>query len=333
MQKSILIPKPVVIGIDIGGTKISAALFDFDGNFLRKETKSIAGKRGKHVGKLVAELVLGIIDFSNKSTYDLVAIGLCVPGIYSPIKKTVWAPNIPGWTEYPLWNELTSLIKMPSVKIIIESDRSCYILGEVWKGNARECTDAIFISVGTGIGAGILSGGKIISGKSGIAGAIGWMEIEPPYKTKYDSWGNFEHYASGSGIARSAIELLNKSNNTQGLLQNISIDKISSHHVFQAYEEGDPLAVAVIDKAIKYWGMAIANLVSIFNPEKVILGGGVFGPANQFLDRISKEAKKWAQPISFKELTLETSALQTDSGLIGAGYLAIKTIKDAHHVK
>ncbi len=333
MHNSLLTHNSVVIGIDIGGTKISAALFDIDGKILLKEAQSIAKKRGAQVGQLVAELLLGIIDHTKKAPYDLMAIGVCVPGIYSPLKKTVWAPNIPDWIEYPLWNELTNLIKMPCVKIIIESDRSCYILGEVWKGKAQGCTDAIFMAVGTGIGAGILSSGNIISGRNGIAGAIGWMALKPPYKTKYDNWGNFEHYASGDGIARSAVELLDKSKETKSLLHNISIDKITSQDVFQAYEKGDSIAVAVIDQAIVYWGMAIANLISIFNPEKVILGGGVFGPANQLLDRIWEEAKQWAQPISIKEVILETSALHSDSGLIGAGYLAIKTIKDLNHVK
>ena len=86
----------------------------------------------------------------------------------------------------------------------------------------------------------------------------------------------------------------------------------------------DPLAEKVLEQCIGYWGMAVANLVSIFNPEKIVFGGGIFGPASQFLDRIFEEALKWAQPISIQQVKLETTALKGDAGLLGAGYLAIK---------
>jgi glucokinase len=160
----------------------------------------------------------------------------------------------------------------------------------------------------------------------GIAGAIGWMAMEPPYDKKYDDCGNFEYYASGKGLVRTACEVLNKHGQTSSFLDGISVDGITAHHVFNALEKQDPVAIEVINKAIVYWGMAVANLVSIFNPEKVILGGGVFGPAIQFLNRITVEATKWAQPLAMQQTTVEASALEGDAGLIGAGYLALKSI-------
>lgn len=322
-----------VIGIDIGGTKISAALFRFNGDVLQRKIQPIAERKGKQVIDIIGKMALSLIDYAEKASYEVVAIGACVPGIYDPIKKTAWAPNIPNWDHIPLWDELTAFINKSSIKIEIESDRSCYILGEVWKGCAKGCTDAIFVAVGTGIGAGILSNGRIINGNSGIAGAIGWMALESPYQNKYDLWGNFEHFASGNGIARSAIENLKKSRTSTSLLDAFSIEQITAHHVFDAFEKQDPIAIEVIEKAILHWGMALANLVSIFNPQKVIFGGGVFGPATQFFDRILIEAKKWAQPLSIQEITLEASTLEGDAGLIGAGYLAIKTVNDHAHGK
>jgi glucokinase len=331
MQKNENKQQPGVIGIDIGGTKISAALFDLGGNLLYKKIRSVVDVKGAEVGKIIGELSHELIAYSATISLSLVGIGICVPGIYNPIQKTVWAPNIPDWTAYPLWNELTDLIDDPDIKITIESDRSCYILGEVWKGKAKGCTDAIFMAVGTGIGAGILSNGKIISGRNGIAGAIGWMALEQPYSNKFDDLGNFEYYASGNGLARSAIELLADSQEINSWLQNIPADQMSSKHVFHAFEKDDAIAIEVIEKAISYWGMATANLVSIFNPQKIILGGGVFGAATKFIDRIFEESKKWAQPISIQEVTFETSSLKGDAGLFGAGYLAIKTLKTQNH--
>ena len=160
-----------VIGIDIGGAKISAALFHSNGEMVRKQVEPVAAKVGTQVIDLIASMTLSLIDDARRESCSVVAIGIGVPGIYDPVNKTAWAPNIPEWNHLALWDALTSLINDVSIPLFMESDRSCYILGEVWKGCAQGCTDAIFVSVGTGIGAGILSNGRIVTGHSGIAGA------------------------------------------------------------------------------------------------------------------------------------------------------------------
>jgi glucokinase len=105
----------------------------------------------------------------------------------------------------------------------------------------------------------------------------------------------------------------------------IQPNKITTHHVFEAFEAGDPIAEKVIQRSIEFWGKASANLVSLFNPEKIIFGGGVFGPAAQFIDQIYNEAKKWAQPISIGLTKFEPSTFGHEAGLYGAGYLAMKS--------
>ncbi|MCL6268073.1 ROK family protein [Flagellimonas myxillae] len=315
-----------VIGIDIGGTKVSAALFEFGGSILKQEIEPVGQKKGKQLIGKIAEMALSLISIARDNNYEVNAIGACVPGIYNPSKKTVWAPNIPEWDQIPLWDELTELIEDPSIHLIIESDRSCYILGEVWQGCAKGCSDAIFLAVGTGIGAGILSKNVIISGASGVGGAIGWLGMEPPFSEHYQSCGNFEFYASGNGLVRSAIEVMDKPVGKGSSLREITRSQLTAQDIFKAYENQDRVAIEVINKAILYWGMAVANLVSIFNPEKVIFGGGVFGPAIQFFDQILEEAKKWAQPISMQEMSLEASNLGGNAGLFGAAYLAIQEI-------
>src|SRR6185436_2512379 len=207
--------------------------------------------------------------------------------------------------------------------IKIDSDRACYILGEVWRGNARGCRDAIFLSVGTGIGAGILCNNQVLRGAHDIAGAIGWMSLNKPFEKKYISCGCFEYNASGEGIAKVANEWIRSERTKESLLKNGG-DSITAKDVFDAYNKNDELAVSVIHNAIEYWGMATANLVSLFNPEKIIFGGGVFGPALKFLDEIYIEAKKWAQPISIHQVQLQASALGSDAGLYGAGLLALR---------
>jgi glucokinase len=309
-----------VIGIDLGGTKIAAALFSHEGTIIHKSEVILAGKGGAEAGSAVVHEILQLVEYARTRNYQTDSIGICVPGISNRTDNTVWAPNIPGWEKYPLYNVIQNAIDNQNVQISIESDRSCYILGEMWKGSARGCSNAIFMAVGTGIGIGIVANGNIINGASGISGSIGWLALNRPYLPEYERFGNFEYHASGTGIARAARTMLHEGHKSAFL----NTEDLNARDVFTAYDHNDPVAMHVINQCIGYWGMAVANLVSIFNPEKIIFGGGVFGPAIRFLARIHDEARKWAQPISMQQVRLEGSSLKGEAGLIGAGYLAIQ---------
>lgn len=308
-----------VLGIDLGGTKLSVGLFSEKGQLLQKQHSLLDNRAGKEVGEFIISCAKQI--HSKEKQQTIKAIGVSVPGISRIRSGTVWAPNIPGWEDYPLLSELR--LAFPSTPVIIESDRGCSILGERWKGNACGCRDVIFLSVGTGIGAGILVDGDILHGAHDIGGAIGWMALRTPFDKKYLQCGCFEFYASGNGMSRVASELANSRESYNGKLKSGSI---KAEDLFSAYDEGDEIAVEVIRDCIQYWGMAVANLVSMFNPEKIILGGGVFGPAVQFISSIHEEALKWAQPISIRRVEIEPSALKEDSALYGAGYLGLQQI-------
>lgn len=313
-----------VIALDLGGTKLAAALFNENGDALFKATRSLNKKKGTEVGKLISQEANEMLNKAEKMNESVSAIGICVPGIAHAKTGKVWAPNIPGWDDYPLLEELNQSIHDKKIKIKIDSDRACYILGETWKGNARGCRDAIFLSVGTGIGAGILINNEVLRGSNDIAGAIGWMALDKPFNKKYIPCGDFEYNASGEGILKVVKEMLSNANYSKSILKQLGPDELSTKAVFDGYESGDELSMKVIANAIEYWGMAVANLVSLFNPEKIIFGGGVFGPALKFLDLIYDEAKKWAQPISIRQVKLQGSSLGNDAGLYGAGLLALK---------
>lgn len=314
-----------LMGIDLGGTKIAFALFDNAGNIISKQTIQIDSRRGSEVGNLITVTAAMMLAGAGSSGDPAEAIGISVPGISRREKGTVWAPNIPGWDDYPLLKEVRTIAEQ--VPVIIESDRACYISGEVWKGSSRGCRDAIFLAVGTGIGAGIIVNGEILRGAHDIAGAVGWMALSRPFKSRYTICGNFEYYASGEGIARQAAEYLSKHQEHDGELRTDREGKITTQDVFSAWRRGDTIATGIIQQAVEYWGMASANLVSIFNPEKIIFGGGVFGPAADLIPEIKLEAEKWAQPISIREVTFEPSSLGGDAGVTGAGYLAMKHLE------
>jgi glucokinase len=252
------------------------------------------------------------------------SIGVSVPGISRRKEGTVWAPNIPGWEDYPLLGEIKQV--SGEIPVSIDSDRTCYILGELWQGNARGCSDAIYLSVGTGIGAGILVDGNVLRGAQDIAGAIGWMALNKPFLHKYIACGCFEYFASGEGIARLTREILVQNPSYTGELKSQALEKITAHQVFTAFSNQDSIAIQVFEECIEYWGMAAANLISIFNPQKIIFGGGVFGPAIQFIPAIQEEAAKWAQPVSMTQVSFEQSALGGDAGVYGAAFLALRNI-------
>ncbi len=306
-----------VIAIDLGGTKLAAALFNDEGEILQTTTTALNKRTGSEAGDLIVEQINVLLEFDKEKRLTTTALGICVPGI-AYRSGNVWAPNIGGWDDYPLKQHLQSSLD-EKISISIDSDRACYILGEAWKGNAQGCSDAIFLSVGTGIGAGIMVHGQVLRGAHDIAGAIGWMGLDRPFDSKYTSCGCFEYNASGEGLVNVYREM-------------IADAEVTTRSIFEAYEKGDPVARKVITNAIECWGMAVANLVSLFNPEKIIFGGGVFGPALRFLDDIYEEAKRWAQPISIQQVKLSAAALGNEAGLYGAARLALKNQTTSTHV-
>ena len=307
-----------LLGIDLGGTKLATAVFSEEAELLGRESLPLEKRTGAAVGELLTTQVSKLVQEQLQKGDPVAAIGVCIPGISNRSEGTVWAPNIPGWEQYPLAAEIAAVA--PGIPVSIDSDRTCYIMGEAWKGAAHGCTDAIFIGVGTGIGAGILADGHFLRGRNDTAGAIGWMAMERPWLPKYRQCGHFETLASGDGIAKVTRDMLETDPSYNGALQTNS----DAAAVFAAWEQGDTLAKKIISQCVEWWGMAVANLVSIFNPEKNIMGGGVFGPAIPLIPSIYEEAAKWAQPLSIQKVQIVPSQLGPAAGCWGAGLLALQ---------
>lgn len=307
-----------LIAIDLGGTKLATARFDDSGTLLERESVALAGRTGGDVAALIVERIAAV----QARTGEPSAVGVAVPGIYHANRGTVWAPNIPGWEDFPLHDTVARAIG-PDTALVIDSDRAAYIAGEAWHGAARGARDAVFIAVGTGIGAGILIDGRVLRGHADIAGAIGWLALDRPFRAAYVECGCFEHHASGPGLLKVVRELLASDQSYAGELRQLDPASLDTARLFAAAERGDTLAGRVIENAIGMWGMAAANLVSLFNPEVIVFGGGVFGPAARFIDDIRAEALRWAQPIAVRETAFVVSTLGADAGLHGAARLAL----------
>ena len=316
-------------GIDVGGTKIASALFTREGAISARDKIAI----DRAGGDLAAAQVAGRIEVLDQAARAaggrLRAVGICVPGIAYSASGKVWAPNIPGWDQYPLLERIRGHVPGGRVPVILESDRSAYVAGEAWRGAAAGARDAVFLAVGTGIGAGIISGGRILHGHEDIAGAVGWFGLDPDFKPEYAVMGSFEAEASGSSVARKARTRLEEGRPSAMLdLAGGAIGSVTAEIVAEAARRLDPLALEVVADAVTYLGMGIANIVSILNPEVVVVGGGLFQAADVFLDPVRREFKRWAQPLAARSVRIEPSALGEDAGLYGCGKLALEAVEE-----
>lgn len=301
------------IAIDLGGTKCSGALIDADGR-IHEPVKLLLGTRqGDEVGTLISDVCLEL--FRKAGEKEVAGIGISVPGISYRNTGNVWAPNIPGWTDYPLKKYIETTFP-EKTRVVVDNDRACCILGETWLGASRGCRNAIFLTVGTGIGAGILIDGRILRGADDIAGAIGWLALESDYLEKYRQFGCFEYHASGDGLVREAQDLLADPDNfADSILRG---KNFNASEILEAFGKKDDLAQEVVGKAVRLWGKASANLVSLFNPEMIIFGGGIFGPASFLIGAIRNEATRWAQPVSINKVSIVGSVTGSNAPLLGA---------------
>lgn len=314
------------IGIDVGGTKISAALFTPLGEMPSRIKNPIEASKPEKTLFQIIRMMRDLAFQVEREKATVEAIGIAIPGIVYQNTGKVWAPNIPGWENYPLKDKIQREITIP---VILDSDRSAYVLGEQWCGMARGLKDVVFLAVGTGIGAGIIVDGLLCRGSEDIAGAVGWFALDPIFREEYAEMGCFEAEASGNAVARKAVQLTREdASSLMFELAEGNREGITAKIVAEAARKNDVLANKVIESAVKYLSMGIANIVSMLNPQMVILGGGLFQAGDLLLDPIRREFLRWAQPIAAKNVKIELSALGEDAGLYGAGKLAWDFIKN-----
>jgi glucokinase len=296
-----------VVALDVGGTKTAAGLFLEDGSRLYYRTCPTAQSTAETSLAQLAEMAKEAIDACPRHI-SVCAAGIIVPGWVNRASRTVWAPNISGWDHIRLEERLAAILPLP---IILESDRSGYVLGEAWTGAACGLQDVVFLAVGSGIGAGILCGGRLVHGKDDLAGAVGWMALSPSFRDEYARMGCFEYEASGNSVGR------------KGTSTNKGFAGARAEDVISDARKGVPEASCIVDEAVLYLGMGVANLISTLNPEMVVLGGGLFQSGEWLLERVRRETKKWAQPFAFERTRIVLSALGDSAGLCGAARIAL----------
>lgn len=298
-----------VIALDVGGTKLACGLFLENGGVLfrrtvptpRSSAEEVVDRMADLVGECIAAAPVGVA---------AAGVGVVIPGWVNRPERSVWAPNVAGWDHYPLAGRLAEKIALP---IVLDSDRSGCVRGETWLGVARGLRDVVFLSVGTGIGAGIMSDGRIVHGAEDLAGAVGWLALDPRYRDEYGRAGCFESEASGNAAGNKATSRLGRG-------------PLDSRELLALASAGDAPAAAIVEELGMYLGMGVANLVSTLNPEMVVLGGGLLQDGILLLDRVRSEFRRWAQPIAALRARIELSLLGDGAALAGAARIALDNI-------
>jgi len=217
----------------------------------------------------------------------------------------------------PLARRLRRLLGIP---VVVESDRVAAVLGECWKGAAQGRADAIVLMIGTGIGAGILSGGRVVRGAHELSGCAGWLTVTREDIPEAPGRGELESLAAGPGIVRAAQERLR--NGEESSLSGPKVSQITAVDVAAAARQGDLLARDVFHRAGRYLGFGVANLVSLFNPEMVVIGGGMAEAADLYLDSLKRAMAERAQPLAAGQVMIKVSTLGNKVNLLGCARLA-----------
>ena len=308
------------IGVDVGGTTVKLGAFTSEGNIIKSwEIATDKSDNGKHILEAIAGEIrrLAIEDVGDISC--IAGIGMGVPG---PVLKDGYVEvcvNL-GWRDMYPARELSKMLGNAVVKI--SNDANIAALGEAWKGSASGYKDVVLITLGTGVGGGVIKDGHIVAGSHGYAGELGHMHI---YDGESDSCncgscGCLEQAASATGIVRLAKKAMAVSD-IETSMRDFG-DLLTAKDVIDCAKAGDKIAERVVDTACKYLGIAIANISYTIDPEVFVLGGGVSKAGKYLIDKINKEYKKYAM-LTKEHSDIVLAKLGNAAGIYGGARMAM----------
>lgn len=309
----------VCVGADIGGTSVKLGIFTLGGDLLKKwelptepknDTKALIEKIGKSIKEKLKE--------GGLTLTDCVGVGMGVPGPVLPNGYIEVVVNI-GWREvFPARMLSDFLDGMP---VALGNDANVAALGEAWMGGAKNYQDVVMVTLGTGVGGGIIVDGKIVPGKHGLGGEIGHMHVRESETEKCNCGGIgcLEQISSATGIVNEAKKLLEKKKATSRLAL---LDEITAKDVLDAAKAGDTIALEVVDTVSKYLGIALSHLALTVDPEIFVIGGGVSKAGEFLIDKINEKFIFYT-PITKNKADIVLAQLGNDAGIYGAAKLVL----------
>lgn len=309
------------VGVDIGGTNVKIALVDFDGKIIYSNTVPTRAEMGYEAGvNNIKQAIKELMGETGANAKTIEAIGFGLPGqidYKEGIVKNL--PNIPGWVNIPLAKIMEDEFSIPTR---LDNDVRCAALGELNFGAGKNCENLICITVGTGIGSGIVLNGKLVRGATNAAGEIGHikMDMTGGPLCGCGDYGCFEAYASGPAIVSMAKEYI--SGGKSAKYKEMAADGIITPYIVaQAALQGDAVSIQIFKQMGKIIGTGLTSVINLLNPEKIIIGGGVADAGDILLEPIRKTILDRAMPIQAAAVSVVPAQLANSAGVIGASLL------------
>ena len=311
------------LGLDVGGTNLTAGIVDEDFNIIAKE--SIPAEAGRPIKRITDDMInvtKTVIKAAGKEDYEFGSWGIGMPSLVNPRTNLLVHANCFGWRNVPIYSYLENRLPYP---VYIENDANCAALGEVMIGSARGLSNVLVVTLGTGVGSGIISNGRIFMGGDGLGAAFGHTKLV--YKGKMCSCGQMgcvDTYCSATGLIDMAKEtILKYKDSVLYELCGNDFTALDARHIFEALEIGDEAATRIFNEYVDLLAAALGNYTALFRPEAIIVGGGVAG-AGEVLIKPLRERLALntfaADEIGIPEIRIAEKG--NDAGIIGAAFLA-----------
>ena len=313
--------KEYAFGIDLGGTTAKIGLFTTSGALLEKwEVATDTSHAGEHILENLAAAVLDKMKEKSIQPEQVEGVGIGVPGpvLDSSIVPIVCA-NLGGWGERNVSAQLSGLLD--GLKVLVGNDANVAALGEIWMGAAKGAKNAVMVTLGTGVGGGVVVNGKVIDGVHGAGGEIGHITVNR-HETAVCGCGKrgcLEQYSSATGVVRCMKKLLDENPDTPCVLRGT---EFAAKDVFDAARNGDALAAREVDEMSDTLGMALANIASTVDPEAFLVGGGVARAGAVLFAPLNKHFQEYAFK-SCRETPIKQASLGNDAGIYGAVRLIV----------
>lgn len=295
----------VYLGIDIGGTAVKLGLVNTQGRVLARAEESVSFDGYKT--PILDTVTRAAAAFVAAQSITPAGVGVSATGQIDSVQGVVAGTcgSLPGWDDAPIRATLEKALSLP---VTVANDANCMVLGEVWAGAAKGCTDVIGITIGTGVGGGILTGGRLLEGARGLAGEIGHYRthVRDGVACTCGAVGCWERYAATTALVRTAKE------------KNPAWD--NGRAIFAAAEAGDPAVRELLDAWTDEIAQGLAGLVHIFNPQRILVGGGVSAQTDLLIRPLAERVRESVMPAFRVGLDLRAADLQNDAGLVGAVY-------------
>lgn len=318
----------IIAGVDLGGTAIKVALFDTTGKMLAKTQEPTPVAKGVDgIIETIHQVVQRLINqLTIEDGVKLLGIGIGVPGFVDEKTGVVFEAVNLHWKDVPLRDKLEQIAQVP---VYIGNDANNAALGEMWQGAGQGASDLVAITLGTGVGGGVIVNGRVIQGVTGAGGEIGHITVEPNDGPACNcgKTGCLETYASATAIIREGVRAA-KEQTSPILAERFSAQgSLGAKDVFDAALAGDQAALAIIDQSAYYLGLGLSHLANILNPAKIVIGGGVSAAGDFLFDRVRQSFKQFALPIAYNACEILPATTGNDAGVIGAAWL----VYSRHH--